>query len=315
MSNFEETKQNNLLNDLTQENIINFLDNIVNDLSQDDFMNTENYLTNDFMDIIDNSRVFRELPQIDIFKDLINNLVLSDETAIQQSINTLFPRDNPETEPFNNFMNYIAFEDEPNYENIIELFPFDEFENNTTIVNIYNDNQNVHNSCIQICLSRSINNVLLYSSETKLDEETLKEEILNDDVLEESIKMLLLEYIEIKDIHSVIKCSFGDLLIQVWRIIKDNLNKNEIKNILNTEMKDSIGKCFTGRISRLINVLNGYSDLVDIKISDTEQKNIIMSLAINKYKSKEEIEEFVRNEFNDRNFDDVDTWLNFLDEL
>ena len=37
------------------------------------------------------------------------------------------------------------------------------------------------------------------------------------------------------------------------------------------EMTDSVCKCFTGRMSRLINCLNGFDDLVSIRISDTEQ--------------------------------------------
>ena len=40
---------------------------------------------------------------------------------------------------------------------------------------------------------------------------------------------------------------------------------------MNAEMSDSVCKCFTGRMSRLINCLNGFDDLVSIRISDTEQ--------------------------------------------
>ncbi len=44
-------------------------------------------------------------------------------------------------------------------------------------------------------------------------------------------------------------------------------------------MNDSICKCFTGRMSRLINCLNGFDDLVEIKISDKEQiGNIIVAI-------------------------------------
>ena len=44
-------------------------------------------------------------------------------------------------------------------------------------------------------------------------------------------------------------------------------------------MNDSVCKCFTGRMSRLINCLNGFDDLVEIKISDKEQiGNIIVTI-------------------------------------
>ena len=36
-------------------------------------------------------------------------------------------------------------------------------------------------------------------------------------------------------------------------------------------MLDSECKCFTGRITRLINCQNGFSDLVKINISDNQQ--------------------------------------------
>jgi hypothetical protein len=36
-------------------------------------------------------------------------------------------------------------------------------------------------------------------------------------------------------------------------------------------MTDSICKCFTGRMSRLVNCLNGFDELVNIKIADNEQ--------------------------------------------
>ena len=179
--------------------------------------------------------------------------------------------------------------------------------------NIYDDSQNVHNHHIQECIRNSINNLFTY--ETKLSEDILKEELVNDEIIEETTKRLLFEYIENKDEHSVIGCTFEDLLIQVWSIIKEHDNKDEIKSILNQEMNDSICKCFTGRLSRLVNVLNGYSDLVSITISDSEQKNMIMSIGIRTYDNQEELEEYIRNEFNERGFEDVDKWIGYLDEL
>ena len=68
-------------------------------------------------------------------------------------------------------------------------------------------------------------------------------------------------------------------MIVVLSRIGANEHKNEIKNILNSEMKDSVCKCFTGRMSRLINCLNGFDDLVTIQISDKEQiGNIIIAI-------------------------------------
>ena len=104
-------------------------------------------------------------------------------------------------------------------------------------------------------------------------------------------------------------------MIQVWSIIKEHPESNEIKSILNQEINDSLCKCFTGRLSRLVNVLNGYSDLVSITISDSEQKNMIMSIGIRDYENREELEEYIRREFNERGFEDVEDWIGYLDEL
>jgi hypothetical protein len=53
---------------------------------------------------------------------------------------------------------------------------------------------------------------------------------------------------------------------------------DEIKTVLNTEMTDAECKCFTGRISRLVNCLNGFDELVVIKISDNEQIGNVISI-------------------------------------
>jgi hypothetical protein len=47
-------------------------------------------------------------------------------------------------------------------------------------------------------------------------------------------------------------------------------------------MTDSLCKCFTGRISRLVNCLNGFNDNIKINISDNEQIGNIIILIKNK---------------------------------
>ena len=56
----------------------------------------------------------------------------------------------------------------------------------------------------------------------------------------------------------------------------------EIQKILNEEMQESECKCFTGRISRLVNCLSGYSDKLEIKISENEEISNIISIIMNK---------------------------------
>jgi hypothetical protein len=49
-------------------------------------------------------------------------------------------------------------------------------------------------------------------------------------------------------------------------------------------MNDSICKCFTGRISRLINCLNGFDELVSIKIADNKQIAQVINITMNQLK-------------------------------
>jgi hypothetical protein len=144
--------------------------------------------------------------------------------------------------------------------------------------------------------------------------------IINDNILTEKSKNLLIEYSENKDIHSYTQLTFEELLCNVWTLINTLNTKDEIKSILNTEMNDSECKCFTGRISRLINCLNGFSDLVNIHISDNQQiGNIIVII-----KEKLELEnnynieihkKLVEKELIERKFSKeiIEEWINFIE--
>ena len=110
--------------------------------------------------------------------------------------------------------------------------------------------------------------------------------VLDDDILTDTTKSLIVEYCEDDSVHSILNITFEELLMVVWNRVTNNDNKDEIKKILNTEMKDSECKCFTGRISRLVNCLNGFDQLVEIKISDNEQIGNVISQVETKLRSQ-----------------------------
>jgi hypothetical protein len=69
-------------------------------------------------------------------------------------------------------------------------------------------------------------------------------------------------------------------------------------------MKDSMCKCFTGRLSRLVNCLNGFDERISIKINDKDQiLNIIINIR-NKYESVEKQKEEVIKELKERGFNE-----------
>jgi hypothetical protein len=86
-----------------------------------------------------------------------------------------------------------------------------------------------------------------------------------------------MEYYGDDSIHSVIGITFKELLLAVWSILYGHKDMDEILTIMNTEMDDADCKCFTGKMSRLINCLNGYDSRVSITMAENEQiGNIII---------------------------------------
>jgi Leucine-rich repeat (LRR) protein len=140
---------------------------------------------------------------------------------------------------------------------------------------LYNDGQNVHDHQIQESIRNSTNSVM--ADKPSITIEAVNEEIVCSSVLTEVTKRLLLEYCGDESIHGVMGITFKELLLAVWSIIRDHKDGNEIIGIMNTEMADADCKCFTGKMSRLINCLNGYDDRVVITMAENDQiGNIII---------------------------------------
>ena len=140
--------------------------------------------------------------------------------------------------------------------------------------NIYNDSQSVHDSSIQRGVKESLQRLL--SEKPVLTSEKMWEYLLPR--LSSESTSLLLEYSESLDIHSLLGVTFSEALLAVVSTIYSNPHEEEIFKTLNTEILDSECKCFTGRISRLVNTLNGYDDRVNIQISENDQIGTIISL-------------------------------------
>ena len=202
----------------------------------------------------------------------------------------------------NNPVNYIA----PNIRNILDR----------TKQNIYSDRQNVHNHHIQECIRNSIHNVI----STKPTISKIHNYIINDTILSESCKRLLFEYIGDKTIHSTLHITFSNLLLCTLSLIESNEFKDDIKMILNEEITDSQCKCYTGRMSRLVNCLNGYTDKVNIRISDTEQigyviESIKKELILYDEYDVEKHKEMVKIELLDRQYsiNVIDEWISYIE--
>jgi hypothetical protein len=139
---------------------------------------------------------------------------------------------------------------------------------------------------------------------------------LDDLILTNQTKEILIEYSKDETIHSQLECSFNEILNSVFLEIS-NFDENtqiEIKKRINEEMEDSLCKCFTGRISRLINSLSGYSNKVTIKIASSEEISNIISIMNLKYNNIQEIKINVSLELKSRGYEQniIDEWLSYI---
>ena len=168
------------------------------------------------------------------------------------------------------------------------------------------------------CISKSISNIM--NNKIEYNETQIFDAILTDDILTQKTKELLIEYSNDIDHHSVLLITFKELLMYVWKLIESNEHKNEIKSVMNSEITDAEHKCFTGRLTRLVNILNGYSPLVEIKISDNYQIANIITLVKNDLEIKEKYtvqkhKEIVIEELKMRGYEDdtINTWVDQIE--
>ena len=193
-------------------------------------------------------------------------------------------------------------------------------------LNVYNDTQNVHNSTIQLCVRDSINRITTRTDLKKYNIDELHTIILwlkSNNLITEISTQLLFEYVADTTVHSLLLLTFSEVL---WFIIQTILTdfsdiiQKEIFKVLNQEIKDADCRCFTGRMNRIINCLNGFSHLVNINIKDGEQISNIIILVKNKLEltnsyTVEQHKIEVEKELLERNYDieTIKTWLEYIE--
>ena len=212
-----------------------------------------------------------------------------------------------------------------NYDdNEIEYIPpfitrfLNRLRNTSNHVDIYNDGQNVHNHQIQESIRNSIYAIM--QQEPSLFTDEIINEIISSTILTKHTKQLIMEYCGDNSIHSVLDITFSELLTNVWEVIRSNSDKDEILKVLNDEINDANCKCFTGRISRLINCLNGYDDRVKITIADNSQIGNIIALVKKNLEDNSEYtidkhKELVRKGLEEREYpiETIEEWLEYIE--
>ena len=137
--------------------------------------------------------------------------------------------------------------------------------------------------------------------------------------------------------HSIHILTFYDLFVMIMKIIMNHENKEDLKERLITELTDSKGMCFTGRINRMVNSLVGFIDNIHVSISNKEEIQMrigaiikrLIEEKIDKEQAKKEMQALFDNVREDDNitenykisnlqaleeFDDAPTALVFAEE-
>ena len=178
---------------------------------------------------------------------------------------------------------------------------------------LYDDLQNVHDSSIQQSLVVSIEN--LFQDELRITKEQMLDDMsFNDTILSEEVVEYILDQNNNTEKHSILDCTFVDVLLYVWNYIIQQDDNDELKQLLNDEIERSMDLCFTGRISNLVNVLTGYRDDIHIGITELEHKNNLMITARNNYKTVREQIQFLQRTFEENGYDDVEEWTQYFED-
>ena len=127
---------------------------------------------------------------------------------------------------------------------------------------------------------------------------------------------LIIEYTDDKALHSYYGISYSDLLIRVFTIAEKVGIYNSVIESYKYELDDGENMCTTGRFSRLVNVLNGYThrvknekgeeieeNIIEIRISDNQE--IMNKISIIMRKLTEEFEDQESEEFEEAYKKDV----------
>jgi Leucine-rich repeat (LRR) protein len=181
-----------------------------------------------------------------------------------------------------------------------------------TIQNVYNNNQSVHDHNIESSTNTSI---IKFISNHKVNNTDVYDLIDNFNI-DTKTKNLLKSYCNCDYVHSNLKLKFSEVALPVLDYINNHESKHDLLKILQDEMRGAEGKCFQGRLSRLINVINGYCPDVCINISPNEQIGNIVIMLKTKCKDLDELVGLFTSAMNERQYEPniIDEWIVHIKE-
>lgn len=189
------------------------------------------------------------------------------------------------------------------------------------LANLANDRQNVHTNVVVQKVKETVQKVLQIHVPPEYQTETLKtsgEIILECGLSRQSAWQMMAKYCSDEDIYEMGRGIYARVLNSVWQFIKASPDASDLKKILASEMRDNIGMCAQGNLSRLCNILSGYLDGINL---DLKSKNEMIGERLAPLMQIDDIIERLRlgalvlDEFDIPLGDDRIEWLNPLVEL
>jgi len=148
--------------------------------------------------------------------------------------------------------------------------------NPNVLARIANDNQNVHTSIVVEQTKKNVAEILkipvpeIFKWQPKKLSMTYKMIVMFCHLSPKSAWQFASMYCSDATIYDLEPGIFGKVVDGVWQFIRSSPDKADLKKILTAELKDNIGMCAQGNLSRICNVLQGYLDGIGQKESVNE---------------------------------------------
>lgn len=144
------------------------------------------------------------------------------------------------------------------------------------------DNQNVHRKESVKMTTEAVKCVLKipvpkdYAWSTKKVSKTPGEIITECELDPHTCVQFMNRYLQNEDIYGLGAGIYGKVIDGVWQYIRVSENKADLCKILRSELKDSIGMCLAGNLTRICNVVAGYIDGIGSYESPSERLGRLM---------------------------------------
>jgi hypothetical protein len=148
--------------------------------------------------------------------------------------------------------------------------------NPNVLARFANDNQNVHTQLVVEQTKKNVAEILKisvpvdYRWQRNTLSMTYKTIILFCRLSPKSTWQFTSMYCSDATIYDLEPGIFGKVVDGVWQFISKSPDKQDLKKILTSELRDNIGMCAQGNLSRICNVLQGYLEAIGQKESRSE---------------------------------------------